>query len=167
MPPTSTATADIERSVVPTGLPFPDLVAAFEREVPRMDPNIITGLVARKATWDEVEREVARVAGPRGLVILGHFGQGAIGSLSGQPLQCALYMVGNPVLAARILAIDARACLYVPFRVALYDDGEAGGARIAFDRPSSFLATLGRAELTDFGKLLDQKIDGVVAAIAR
>jgi hypothetical protein len=40
-----------------------------------------------------------------------------------------------------------------------------GGASIAFDRPSSFLALLGRPELEAIGSLLDQKIDAVVAAL--
>jgi uncharacterized protein (DUF302 family) len=166
MPPPVAVITEIERADVSTGLSYPALVAAFERELPQLDPATIAGLAERKAPWDEVEREIGRIAGPRGLMILGRFSQGAITSLAGQVLQCSLYIVGNPVIAARILAIDVRASLYVPFRVALCDHGEPGGARIAFDRPSSSLGTLGRPELSEFGTLLDQKIDSVVAAIA-
>jgi uncharacterized protein (DUF302 family) len=167
MPRLSTGTAGIERSVVPTGLTYRALIAAFERELGRWDPTASVRLVERQAPWSEVEREVERVAGPHGLMILGQLDQGAIVSLSGHPTACSQYLVGNPVIAARILRIDVRASLYVPFRVCLYDDGAPDGAWIAFDRPSSFLATLERPELTELGTLLDHKIDGVVAAIGR
>jgi uncharacterized protein (DUF302 family) len=163
----SNSTASIERSTVSTGLTYPALVAAFESELGRFDPADGARLVERQTPWSEVERDVGRAAGPHGLMIVGQANQGAIASLSGHPTKCSLYLVGNPVIAAGILRIDVRASLYVPFRVCLYDDGDPGGARIAFDRPSSSLATLGRPELTDVAKLLDQKIDGVVAAIAR
>jgi len=36
------------------------------------------------------------------------------------------------------------------------------GAMIAFDRPSSLLAGLGRVELDEIGRMLDREIDDVV-----
>ncbi len=163
----STTTTGIERSTVATGRTYPALVAAFERELGRLDPAVNARLVESRAPWSEVERQIDRAAGPHGLLIVGHADQGAIVSLSGRVIRCSLYLIGNPVIAARILRIDIRASLYVPFRVCLYDDEASGGGCIAFDRPSSFLATLEQPELTEVGRLLDQKIDGVVAAVAR
>lgn len=52
----------------------------------------------------------------------------------------------------------------MPFRIALFDVGEESSA-IAYDRPSFFLATLGRPKLKEFGILLDRKIDGIVSAL--
>jgi uncharacterized protein (DUF302 family) len=167
MPRLSTATAGIERSTVSTGLTYPALIAAFERELKRWNPAAGMNLVERQAPWSEVEREVEHMAGLHGLMIVGHVDQGSILSLAGRATRCSLYLVGNPVIAVRIMRIDLRASLYVPFRVCLYDDGPPDGACIAFDRPSSFLAALDRPELTELGTLLDQKIDGVVAAVAR
>ena len=91
---------------------------------------------------------------------------GAIASLSGREKRCSLYLVGNPVIANQIISIDMRGSFYVPFRVALYDDEGPDGAVIAFDRPSSFLATLGRPEMAEIGHSLDRKIDAVAAAAA-
>jgi uncharacterized protein (DUF302 family) len=160
-------TASIERSTVLTGLTYPALVAAFERELGRWEPDTGTRLVAARAPWSEVEREVERAAGPHGLMILGQVDQGEIVSLSGRPIRCSLYLIGNPVIAARILQIDVRGSLYVPFRVSLYEERGADGASIAFDRPSSFLAALERPELVELGRVLDEKIDGLAAAAAR
>ena len=160
-------TTNIERSTVATGLTYAALLAAFERELGRFEPAAGVRLVQARTPWSEFEREVERVAGPHGLMILGHVDQGAVVSLAGRAIRCSLYLVGNPVIAARILQIDVRASLYVPFRVCLYHDGGADAACIAFDRPSSFLAALERPELADVGRLLDQKIDGVVAAVTQ
>jgi hypothetical protein len=161
----SSTAAGIERSTIATGLAYPALVAAFERELGRWDPSIPTRLVEEHAPWGAVEREANRAAGPHGLIILGQVDQGPLVSLAGHPIRCSLYLIGNPLIAARILRIDVRASLYVPFRVCLYDDGGPDGACVSFDRPSSFLGALERPELTEFGRLLDEKIDGVVAAI--
>ena len=74
---------------------------------------------------------------------------------------------GNPVIASRILDIDPRGALYVPFRVCLYHDGGSAGAGICYDRPSSLLAALGHAGLAEIGAQLDDKIDSVTRAITR
>ncbi len=165
--PAATAAARIERSVVATGLTYPALIGAFERELGRWDAGAASRLVGRGATWSEVEREVERLAGPHGLMIFLRVDQGLVVSLAGTARQCSLYLVGNPIIAQRILSVDVRACLYVPFRVSIYDDGGPEGACIAYDRPSSFLAALGCPELTEFGVLLDRKMEGVLAAVGR
>lgn len=162
----SSATATIRRDYIATGLCYNDLVAAFERELGRLDPAAAASLVQRNAPWREVEQEMEREAGPHGLMILFTANQGPLISLrGGAKQQCSLYIVGNPVIAQRIINVDIRGSLYVPFRVCLYDDGEPGDAFISFDRPSSFLAALKRPELSEIGLLLDRKIDSVVRAI--
>ena len=93
--------------------------------------------------------------------------QGRITSLSDQEKRCSLYLVGNRVIADQIISIDLRAGFYVPFRVCLYDDGGPEGGVISLDRPSSFLAALGKRELTEFGALLDRKIDDIVTALRK
>jgi uncharacterized protein (DUF302 family) len=90
---------------------------------------------------------------------------GTVASLSGREKRCSLYLVGNPVIANQIISIDLRGSFYVPFRVALSHDGDPRGATIAYDRPSSFLATLGRPELAPIAQSLDRKIDEVAAAV--
>ena len=157
--------AVITHEDIATGLSYDALVTAFERELGRWEPTSGAALAERRAPWSEIEREVDRMAGPHGLMIFYRADQGAITSLSGRPKRCSLYLVGNPVIANEITDIDLRAGFYVPFRVCLYDSGAPGGASIAFDRPSSFLALLGRPELDAIGSLLDQKIDAVVAAL--
>jgi len=161
----TSSSSTILRENITTGLSYPDLVAAFERQLGRLDPAAMGSLVHRNAPWREVEQEIQRQAGPHGLMILFVANQGALISLWGVNRRCTLYLVGNPIIAERILRVDVRAALYVPFRVCLYDDGAPGGAVMSFDRPSSFLAALNRPELDEIGVLLDSKIDGVVRTV--
>jgi uncharacterized protein (DUF302 family) len=67
--------------------------------------------------------------------------------------------VGNPAIAARIVRIDERSALYVPFRVAVYASPQKGGATIVFDRPSSLPVGLSRLHLNHVGRMLDREID--------
>lgn len=157
----------VQHTSVATGLSYDDLVGGFERELGRWDLAAADRLLKSKASWSEVEREVGRMAGPRGLMILTRINQGEIISLSGALKRCSLYLVGNPVIANKIISIDIRGSFYVPFRVCLYDHGTASSAVISYDRPSSFLAGLERPELKEIGVMLDQKIDGVVSALRK
>jgi uncharacterized protein (DUF302 family) len=154
----------IQHTNLATGLSYDALARAFERELGYLAPAIPQRLVDSRAEWSEVERQIESTAGPHDLMIIAHTDLGSITSLSGREKRCSLYLVGNPVIANQIISIDLRGSFYVPFRVALYDDGSPGGAVISYDRPSSFLATLGRPELAEIADFLDRKIDAVAAA---
>jgi len=103
------------------------------------------------------------MAEPFGLMVMVRIDQGRITSLSGKAKKCTLYIVGNPVIANQIIEIDLRGSFYVPFRIAVYDDGGPNGGIISYDRPSSFLAALNRPELDAIGKSLDEKLDRVIS----
>ena len=102
------------------------------------------------------------MTGESGLMQIAVFNQGAVASLAGSPVRCRLYIVGNPAIAARIVRVDERGALYVPFRVAVYATPANERATIAYDRPSSLLATLDQPELDDIGRMLDREIDAAV-----
>jgi uncharacterized protein (DUF302 family) len=155
----------IQHTHIATGLSYDALIRAFERELGHLDHGISQRLVERRAAWSEVEYEIERVTGPHGLTIIARLDLGALSSLSDREKRCSLYLVGNPVIANEIISVDLRGSFYVPFRVALYDDGGTEGAVISYDRPSSFLATLGHPELAEIGDSLDRKIDAVAVAV--
>ncbi|HEY9227508.1 MAG TPA: DUF302 domain-containing protein [Gemmatimonadaceae bacterium] len=157
--------ASIEQTRIDLPISYDETVWAFETTLGCLEPNVYKSLIQRSAPWPEVEAAMTRVGGPSGLMIIGTFDQGAIASLAGTPMHCRLYIVGNPAIAAKIIAIDVRASFYVPFRVAIYAEPGSRTTSITFDRPSSFLGTLGRPELEPFGLMLDEKIDSVVASI--
>jgi uncharacterized protein (DUF302 family) len=151
-----------KRTVVETPFGYEDLCGRFEAAVGRLDASTVRRLEAIAAPWPQVEAAMRAMAGESGLMRFAVFDQGAVASLSGSPIRCRMYLVGNPAVAARIVRIDERGALYVPFRVAVYALQRQEGATITFDRPSSLLAGLGHAELDDVGRMLDREIDDVV-----
>ncbi len=155
----------ITREDIPTGLSYEALVAAFEREMGRWDKSVEDRLVRQNASWEEVEAAFQKMAGPHGLMIFFSVDQGRLISLADGVKRCSLYIVGNGVIAEKILSVEIRGSLYVPFRVCLYDDGNPNGAVISFDRPSSFIEALHQPELLEIGCLLDSHIYSVVQAI--
>jgi uncharacterized protein (DUF302 family) len=150
------------KTVLETPFAYEELCARFEAAIGRLEPAVAKQLEACAAPWAEVEAAMREMAGESGLMQFAVFDQGAVASLAGSPIRCRLYLVGNPAIAARIVRIDERGALYVPFRVAVYAAAGADGATITFDRPSSLLAGLRRRALKQIGALLDRKIDDVV-----
>ena len=69
---------------IATGLTHDGLVRGFERELGRWDLAAADRLLKSNASWSEVEREVDRMAGPRGLMIFTRINQGEIISVSGE-----------------------------------------------------------------------------------
>lgn len=127
----------------------------FDEQVPMLDPLLTLRLVVDQAAWHDVEAHVDRAVGPTGFVALTRIDQGALFSLGGDPVQATLYLVGNPVIARSILAVEPAAGLYAPFRVAVYRD--AMGAHVAYDQPSSVFASFGSDAIDAIARELDEK----------
>jgi uncharacterized protein (DUF302 family) len=161
----TSSTSSIDRVTVRTGLPYAALMEAFEKEVGHWSAGISAQLVAESAVWEKTRDTIGAMAGQHGLMIFTKINQGEIASLAGKSRSCVPYLVGNPIIATDILNVDIRAGMLVPFRVELYDDGEGGV--LSYDLPSSFLASLGKPELAEIGKSLDQKIGSVAQALSK
>lgn len=151
-----------QKTIVETRFVYEDLCSRFEAAIGRLDAPAIRRMKATSAPWGEIEATIRAMAGGSGLMRFAVFDQGAVASLAGSRICCRLYLVGNPVIASRIVRIDERGALYVPFRVTVYASPPEAGATIAFDRPSSLLAGLRRPELVEIGALLDREIDNAV-----
>lgn len=144
---------------------FEDTRARVEERVPLLDAAVAMEFVLRGASWHEVEAAVNGAVGPTGFVALARVDSGALLSLSGQPLEATLYLVGNPLLAREITAIHPLAALYAPFPVAVYCD--ASGAHIAYDQPSNVFGSLGSRAVHEIALGLDDKIRRVAEEACR
>jgi uncharacterized protein (DUF302 family) len=155
----------IKREDILTGLSYDDLVAAFEGALGWWDPLVENSLIQQDHCWEERKKVYQSMAEPHGLMIFNQLAQDHTAAPAAGIRQCSLYLIGNPIITEQILRIDARASLYVPFRVCLYVPQDLDGSIISFERPSSFIATLRNAELMKFGYLLDKKVDSVIQSI--
>ena len=139
-----------------SAIDFEETRRRFDEQVPLLDPLLILRLVLDQSTWRDVEALVDRTVGPTGFVALARVDQGVLFRLSGDPVQATLYLVGNPVIAREILAVEPAAGLYAPFRVAVYRD--ALGAHVAYDQPSSVFASFGSDAIDAIARELDEEI---------
>jgi len=137
--------------------------ARLDEQIPLLDPLVSLDLVLRHASWDEVESTISAYLGPTGFVALARIDQGALLSLSGEPLGATRYLVGNPLLARRVLGADPAVALYAPFGVAVFAD-RAGIVQVSYDHPSSLFAIFGSKEITDIGRELDDRIRSAVVS---
>jgi uncharacterized protein (DUF302 family) len=137
--------------------------ARLDEQIPLLDPLVSFDLILRGASWASVESTVAAYLGPTGFVALARLDQGALLSLNGEPLKATRYLVGNPVLARRVLSAAPAAALYAPFGVAVFTN-HVGGVNVSYDHPSSLFASLGSKEIDEIGRELDDKIGQAVVA---
>jgi uncharacterized protein (DUF302 family) len=110
-----------------------------------------------------VQSAVNASIGSGGLVAMTRIEQGRLLSLSGQPLQATLYLVGNPLVARELLGHDPAAALYAPFRVAIFADDL--GTHVSFDKPSTVFASLDSASIDQIALDLDAKIAAVAEQV--
>jgi uncharacterized protein (DUF302 family) len=130
--------------------------ARLDEQIPLFDSALTVELVIGAATWADVQDSVKTRVGPQGLVALARLDQGAPLSLSGEPVDATLCLVGNPLVARQVTGHNPAGALYAPFRVAVFAD--ATGVHVAYDQPSSFFASLGSTAIDDIAVDLDRKI---------
>jgi uncharacterized protein (DUF302 family) len=160
-----TATYAAARITIDSEHDFGTTRARFDQRVPLFDQAIALELVARGASWSEVETAIGPLIGPNGFVALSRLDQGALMSLNGDPIDATQYLVGNPLIARRIIGLNRTAALHAPFPLAVYGDDH--GVHVAYAQPSSAFGSLGSADIDVIAKELDAMILDTVEQVCR
>jgi uncharacterized protein (DUF302 family) len=141
---------------------FEDVTNAFERQLGKFDPDV------RKGATDTGDTEAAKakieaMAGPSGFMLFSTQDHGALLRLAGQKRKAIQYVVGNPLIALQMTQHDIRASLYAPLRVLIYETGD-GKTCLEYDKPSSLFGQFGNERISPTAAMLDNKLEGLVAA---
>lgn len=161
----TTTTYAAARITIDSDHDFGTTRARFDERVPFVDPTALLDLVARGASWSQVETEIGQLIGPSGFVALSRLDQGALLSLHGKPIDATQYLVGNPLIARQIIDLNATAALHAPFPVAIYRNDQ--GVHVAYAQPSSAFGSLGSADIDLIAKELDARILSTVEQVCR
>jgi hypothetical protein len=161
----TTTTYAAARVTIDSGHDFGTTRARFEECVPVFDQTVALELVARGASWSEVETEIGKLIGSTGFIALSRLDQGALMSLHGEPVDTTQYLVGNPLIARQIIGLNRTAALHAPFPLAIYRDDQ--GVHVAYIQPSSSFGSLGSADIDVIAKELDARILGTVEQVCR
>jgi uncharacterized protein (DUF302 family) len=141
--------------------PFEKVTKAFEEQIGRFDPVAYQQLNAG-ADPGEVRAKIKAMEGPSGFMLFRISDHGALLRLAGQKKKALQYLVGNPLFAIQMTQHDIRASLYAPLRVVIYQN-EQGKTYVEYDRPSSLFGQFGNTKVTEVARMLDRKLEQLVA----
>jgi uncharacterized protein (DUF302 family) len=148
---------------IATTMAFNDFREAFELAAPIFDAAALREIAARGGSWDEVRSAVACNA-PNGLMIFASIDATRLMSAAGHHTKAVEYLLGNHVVAETMFRHDPNALLYVPLRILVHADAN-DDAIFSLDQPSTVLASLGLAAITEVGRELDHKVAALLGVI--
>jgi len=155
----------VEHVTVETEKPFGEVTAALEARMGKFDPAVYEQL--QKGDDPEVVRaRLEKMVGRSGFMLFRTSDHGALLRLVGQRKKAVQYLLGNPLFAIQMTQHDIRAGLYAPLRVLLYEN-EKGKTCVEYDKPSSQFGQFGNAKVTEVAKMLDEKLERLVAEATR
>src|SRR5215510_7124576 len=129
------------------------------------DPSKLRSQVSAGASWAHIEKAIEGMLGSSGLCIFHKVEHGDLLSLQeAKPTRVSRYAIGNPLLAIRMIQHEPGVALYAPLRLAVYEDGE-GQCVVACDRFTSLLTRYQHPEIASTAKLVEQKVDALVAEV--
>ena len=164
---TATAVERLDYTVPRLTVPVPDALE-FERQyeaaVPDLPLDAVLALVARRATWDEMEALIGEAA-PFGFLIYFRNEVSSVMELAGHRTRCVAYLMGNHVIAERMFRYDPRAMMYAPLHTVIWED-HAGDAWFTVDQPSAQFGSFGIPEVTEVGVELDHKLAALLEALS-
>ena len=141
--------------------PFDQVTKAFEQQLGKFNEETYKSLAAGEDV-DKARAKLEAMVGPSGFMLFRTSDHGALLRLVGQKKKALQYLVGNPLFAIQMTQHDIKASLYAPLRVLIYEN-EKGKTCVEYDRPSSLFGQFGNAKVTDVAKMLDQKMELLVA----
>lgn len=142
---------------------FEDVVSRLEAQLGRHDVLAYQELVKDPKKAKDVEKIIAAQAGSSGLMIFAIYDHGSLLTIKkGKAQNAKQYIIGNPLVAARMTEHDIGAALYAPLRMLVYQTSD-GEVRIEYDLPSSLFGQFGNPDIDVVAKDLDRKMSHLVS----
>lgn len=105
-------------------VPVPDVrkfKRRYEAAVPDLPLEAVRELVARRASWSEMERLIGDAA-PFGFLIYFRNEVHPVMALAGDRADCVAYLMGNHIFAERMFRHDPRALMYAPLHTVIWEN---------------------------------------------
>lgn len=136
---------------------FDEVIRAFEAATGSVEGSEWRHLAASEKTVEEFESLVHAQEASSGFMRFLTVDHGWMARY-GSKTRCRMYTLGNPLIAKTMLRHDIAAGLNVPIRLVIYEDGESGATRLAYDLPSSLMSVLENDDITAAARKLDAKL---------
>ena len=155
----------VDHVYVEAAKPFDEVAKAFEKPLGQFNPETYKSLAAGEDV-EKVRAKLEAMVGPSGFMLFRTSDHGSLLRLAGQKKKAIQYLVGNPLFAIQMTQHDIRASLYAPLRVLIYEN-EKGKTCVEYDKPSSLFGQFGNAKVTEVARMLDRKLEQLVAESVR
>jgi hypothetical protein len=146
----------VTRLVIDVDAPFDDFRARYEQAVPAFSPDKIVGL----PDWNAVVARTAALA-PHGFLLYGKVDATPVMKLNGHTERAVTYLMGNHTLAEKMYGKNPGVMLYAPLRTVLYEDPK-GKVHFSIDQPSTRFSSFGDTGIAATGRILDEKLAGLL-----
>jgi uncharacterized protein (DUF302 family) len=156
----------IEHVVVASKQPYDKVISALDALLGPVQqwPAIWHPLAAAHASWEQITQEGEAHIGPSGMTLFFQVDHSILLSLVGKTSRAIQYAIGNPLLATQMTRLLPEAGLYAPLRLVVYED-EQGSTFVAYDSFVSLLAQYQREEITQVARVVEQKLEALVAHV--
>jgi len=151
----------VNRLVVDVDAPFDEFRARYEAAVPAYD---LAALAPKFADWAAVKADADRAAATTGFLRYATVEAGPLFAIAGHKARSVVYLMGNHTVAETMYGRDPGVMLYAPLRTVIYEDLD-GGVHFAIDQPSHQFASFGDADIAATGRLLDEKLAGLLTGL--
>jgi hypothetical protein len=155
----------IEHISVRTDTPFSLVVQRLEAETGLFDLADVGRRLSGGESPASVINAINAMAGTSGFMRFFAADHGAILRLHGQPADAVRFLIGHPLIAARMTKRAISSALYAPLSLLAVSDGD--GTRLEYDRPSSIFAQFNDPEIDNVAHELDEKLDAMIQSITR
>jgi hypothetical protein len=153
-------TVRVEHVQVRTEVPVAEVIRRIEAATGVFDAARVQALVAAKVPASEILDAVAGMAGESGFMRFAALDHGVVARLEGHPLEAVRFLIGHPLIAARMTKHDAGSALYAPLSLLVASEGS--GARVEYDRPSSPLGQFDHHAIAEVAAELDAKLAALI-----
>jgi uncharacterized protein (DUF302 family) len=150
------STIQVEHVRVESKKSYAAVKLALEQRVPKFDDR--TRVLLHYNETERLKTELARLPGEDDLVIFSAAPHGDWLEIAGGRRNAIQYVIGNVLVASRMIRHQLPAALYAPLRVVLYENGK-GTATFEYDRPSTLFGQFGDEQVTAVARDLDAKIE--------
>ena len=156
----------IEHIVIESNQPYEKVVGALEVRLGPAQNWAAIGqqAAAAHASWEQFTQEVEAHIGTSGLTLFFKGDHSFLLSLVGKTSRATQYTIGNPLFATQMTRYMPEAALYAPLKLVVYEDKESR-TFVAYDSFVSLLAQYQREEITQVARVVEQKLEALVAEV--
>lgn len=153
--------------VVTLDKPYEQAVATMEliAMTGKIDLAKVEQIVLSSKSWEEFQAAIVSKIGDCNLMTFTEVDHGALMSLAFKGRKAKLYVIGNPLIARKMLEENMAVGLYVPLRLLIYENS-LGNTQVAYDRPSSLLAKFKNKRISTVAEMLDSKLEDLTSRLS-